>query len=266
MLDNHNNEEYWKRLIELQDDSKYINEIAPAYAFFYYAPKYLKSNFIDIKKNEEDPPDFFIELKQAHLINLEVTALLYETIPKINKFFKKLEEIASPLIEKYKNLLPPRVYLVTPFIGKGYISDIKLEEKLNQAIPKWFENYAENGDKNCPIFNDSGDKIGRLTISNLSASKETKISLGQQGVHLYNNWSLKELEDKLQEIINKKENKYINKHDGLWWLLISDRENRMNTTDLDFDLSNISLKAKFFKKIFLIRYENIVDELNVQFT
>jgi hypothetical protein len=257
--------EYLSRLIELDNDDKWVNEIAPACAFFEYAPQYLRSNFIDIRKNAQDPPDFYLELKKDSCINLEVTALLYEIIPRTNSFFKRLEEIALPLIKEYKNLLPPGVYIVLPFSDKAYFSGIELEKKLKQVIPNWFENYAKTGDKNCYIFNNNGVQIGRLSISKLCDTMETRISMWQQGIRLENKWTLKDLEDRLQKIVNKKENKYINKHKGIWWLLISDRGNLMNTTNLDFDTSDISLKVKFFEKVFLIRYENRVDELDVRF-
>ncbi len=110
MLDNHNDEEYWKRLIELQDNSEYVNEIEPAYVFYDYAPGYLISNFADIQKNEKDPPVFFLELKEDNLINLEVTALLYGLIPKTNKFLKKLEEIKAMDLEEWINKGKPHHY------------------------------------------------------------------------------------------------------------------------------------------------------------
>jgi hypothetical protein len=220
--------EYLSKLIELDNDDKWVNEIAPACAFFEYAPEYLRSNFLDLRKNAQDPPDFYLALKKDNFINLEVTVMLYEIIPRTNKFFKRLEDIALPLIRKHKNLLPPGVYSRDHY-----------------------------------IINDGGDQIGKLTISKLCEAKKTRISMWQQVIRLENKWTLKDLEDRLQKIVNKKENKYINKHKGIWWLLISDRGNLMNTTDLDFNTSDISLKVKFFEKIFLIRYENRVNELNV---
>jgi hypothetical protein len=255
--------EYLSKLIELDNDDKWVNEIAPACAFFEYAPEYLRSNFLDLRKNAQDPPDFYLALKKDNFINLEVTVMLYEIIPRTNKFFKRLEDIALPLIRKHKNLLPPGVYTITPFSDKGPLSGIKLEEVLEKDIPEWFRRYAEDGSRDHYIINDGGDRIGKLTISKLCEAKKTRISMWQQVIRLENKWTLKDLEDRLQKIVNKKENKYINKHKGIWWLLISDRGNLMNTTDLDFDTSDISLKVKFFEKIFLIRYENRVNELNV---
>ncbi len=266
MLDNHNNEEYLKGLIELQDDSKYINEIAPAYAFSANAPNYLK--VIDIKKNEKEYefPDFFLELQKNKLINFEVTALLDELIPETNNFLKKLEKITIPLIEQHKNLLPPGAYNVIPFCGKDKISDTRLEKILKLNIPKWFKDYAENGSTDYIIYNNTGNHFGKLIISKLFSAEETKISMWRQGVSWIKSWTLKNLEKKLQESVYKKEKKYLNKYSGICWLLISDRENLMNTSDLDFSIAKISLKTKFFKKIFLIRYENIIDELNLQIT
>jgi len=110
MLDNHNDEEYWKRLIELQDNSEYVNEIEPAYAFYDYAPEYLRLNFVDIQKNEKDPPDFFLKLKKDNLINLEVTSLANELIFKTNKFIKKLKEIKAMGLEEWINRGKPHHY------------------------------------------------------------------------------------------------------------------------------------------------------------
>lgn len=263
MSSEQNSKEYLARLIELEDDDKWVNEIAPACAFFEYAPEYLKSNFIDMKKNDKDPPDFYLELKKDSIVNLEVTALLYEIIPRTNKFFKRLEEIVLPLIHKHKNLLPAGVYSIIPFSDTRPLSGIKLEEVLKQGIPKWFRKYAEDGDRDFYITDNSGVRIGRLSISKLCESKEINMSIWPQGVHLDNKWTLEELQNRLQQIVDKKEDKYINKHDGIWWLLISDRGNLMNTTNLDFDLSDILLKVKFFSKVFLVRYENRINELNV---
>lgn len=267
-------------LIELGNDPTYANEIAPAYAFFYYAPEYLRLNFVNIQKNKKDPPDFFLELKEGNLINLEVTSLANELIFKTNKFIENLERAIMPLIEKYKNLLPAGAYIIIVFPGKeklnylhmdvddfkSTISEIELKKNLEGNIPKWFKEYERSDKTDYPICNDTGDRIGELTISKLCDAKDTKISVWPQGVHKYKNWSLKELEDKLQERIYEKEDKYINKYDGIWWLLVSDRENLMNTIDLDFDISEIAMRAKFFKKVFLIRYENKVDELKVRFS
>jgi len=269
--------EYLAKLVELENDPTYVNEIAPAYTFFYYAPEYLRLDFVHIQKNKKDPPDFFLELKEGNLINLEVTSLANGLIFKTNKFIKKLERVAMPLIEKYKSSLPPAAYIIIIFLGKeklnyfhmdvddfkSTISEIKLKETLELNIPKWFEKYAEYEDLSCSVFNDTGDWIGELVISKLHDAKDTKISIWPQGVHQYKNWSLKKLEDKLQEIVYEKEDKYINKYDGVWWLLISDRENLMHTSNLKFSISEITLKVIFLKRVFLIRSENEVDELNV---
>lgn len=268
--------EYLQKLVELGENPTYINEIEPAYAFYRYAPKYLRLNFVDIQKNDKDPPDFFIKLKKNSLINLEVTTLADKRIFKTNKFIKSLEEIIDPILQENKNSLPVGIYTLTVFPGrkkrnhlhmdnddfKNTISKIDLKKTFKRDIPRWFKKYAEKGTGSWPLCNNNGDQIGTLIISKLCISKGIKISIWPQGVARFKDWNCKELEDKLQSVIDRKE--IFRRHSGLYWLLISDREDLMRTGDLEFDLSDIRIKSRFFEKIFLIRSGNQIDELNVR--
>jgi hypothetical protein len=268
--------EYLQKLIELGKKPTYINEIEPAYAFYHHAPEYLSLNFVDIQKNYKDPPDFFIKLKKNNLINLEVTTLADKRIFKTNKFIRSLEKILDPIIQENKNSLPVGTYAVTVFPGrkkisylhmddddfKKPISKIELKKTLKRDIPRWFKKYTEKGDESWPLCNNNGDQIVSLIISKLCISKEIKISIWPQGVSRRRGWNRKELTNKLQSVIDRKED--FSRYSGLYWLLISDREDLMRTGYLEFDLSNIKIKSRFFEKIFLIRFGDEVDELKVR--
>ncbi len=268
--------EYLQKLVELGKNPTYINEIEPAYAFYHHAPEYLRLNFVDIQKNDKDPPDFLIKLKKNSLINLEVTTLADKRIFKTNKFIRSLEEIVDPIIQENRNSLPVGTYAVTFFPGrkkisylcmndddfKNNISKIELKKTLKRDIPKWFKKYAEKGDESWPLCNNNGDQIGSLIISKLCISKEMKISIWPQGVSRRRGWNRKELTDKLQSVIDRKED--FSRYSESYWLLISDREDSMRTGYLEFDLSDIRIKSRFFEKIFLIRFGDEVDELRVR--
>ncbi|MBI4811036.1 MAG: hypothetical protein HY800_06280, partial [Ignavibacteriales bacterium] len=99
-------QEIFKADRELANNSKYQNEEYPARMFRDHADEYLGIKVQNLINNyPNDPPDFFIQA-DGQQINLEVTALGNEWILEKNSFFKKLESIAMPIIDKYICLLP----------------------------------------------------------------------------------------------------------------------------------------------------------------
>lgn len=116
-----NEEKYIKGLIEywksLERDFKYQNEIRPARKFYDNLYKHLGIRPTLLIENENDPPDFFLDIDEGIKINLEVTTFDYEIMSKHNSFFQLLETIVEPLIENNLKLLPNGSYLINYFPG-----------------------------------------------------------------------------------------------------------------------------------------------------
>ncbi len=286
-VNNISDREYWKNLIELQNNKEYSEEIEPAHAFFNNVVLRDKYKFVALKRNKNINtfPDFFLHLEENKLINLEVTILSVELVKQTNAFLKKLENILTPLVEKNKDKLPPGSYDIfcfptshgpTDIEGlRAYIPDFKyrisdkeLKKNLEQSITEWFKRYSINSSNDdSSVCNRNGDLVLELYIRKTGKSKEVSISLSPKRQKFFWRWvTREELENKLQEIIDKKEDKYIKqydgKYDGVSWLLISDMENIINPANLKFNVSEFTFKLKFFKKVFLIYSDSRFDELN----
>jgi len=84
-VNNISDREYWKNLIELQNNKEYSEEIEPAHAFFNNVVLRDKYKFVALKRNKNINtfPDFFLHLEENKLINLEVTILSVELVKRI---------------------------------------------------------------------------------------------------------------------------------------------------------------------------------------
>jgi len=241
--------EYWKKL---ENDFKYQNEIQPARRFFNNFEKYFGVAFKSLKTNENDPPDFFLVINDDKEINLEVTTFDEKRLSKHNSFFNTLESLVEPLIEKNLQLLPKGSYLIFYTPGsqdasefekirieipdfKYKISRNDLEKFLIENIPRFFKQFKDKSNNTLHIVNKDNNQIGKLHLSRMVEAEETNYLLFHQKYVRFENWERDEFFVKLQETINKKEEKYLRNEEILkqnnypWWLLISDLHGRMGT-------------------------------------
>lgn len=276
-------EEFWKYNLKVKNDYKHQNECLPAVHFVESANKFLNYQIAELIGNENDPPDFFIRLKDSDVsINLEVTIFGIKKIEMYNSFYRIVENIVEPIINKNFHLLPNGIYQFNYFPGDFVeIKDIKIEiadfrYKINKQdlriflekeIPNWFESYRIKGTNSLLIKNKDGDRTGKINMVKWREAKNSSFWIQPQNYQRMEEWSETELEQELQNILKKKEEKYlkvksiVNDDKNHWWLLISDFHNTMGTSYEGIKFDNVKLTANFFKKVFLI--QDIISDYKV---
>lgn len=258
--------EFMNDLLSLQKERGYQNEYTPAKIFCQHFEKYFGQNIDDCLKNENDPPDYFLKVDGIN-IDLEVTTFTKNEIFKDKNYSEEINQIGNKIIEKYKSLLSPGKYsiVITTIKGKN-----KLERALDINIPNLFKFLKDYESAEIKLkTKDSSDE--KIKIFNIGNSKKIELELIFKTYNpLFNgkNWEEKDFTDYLQTVIDNKENKY-NKptskfqyFKGKKWLLIEDINFRMNTHNLGFDISSISIKSTLFDKIYFIQDISTGDKIS----
>lgn len=265
--------EFMNNMLTLQNNSEYQNEWDPAHRFCDNFEKYFDQKIDDCTKNEEKSyPDYFLKVGKIN-IGLEVTTFTKNKIFEGKKYWEEINQIGNKIIEKHKSLLSPSRYsiVITPIKGV-----IKLEKALERNIPDLFHRLENNIsaaiELKTNITNSGNGKIQICRISNSEKVRCELIFLIPKTLFKSENWEEKDFTDYLQTIIENKENKYnkptskFQSFKGKKWLLIEDIHFKMNTHNLDFDISNIRIKSSLFDKIFFIQdisKENKISELRI---
>lgn len=281
-------EKFWQYIKKVKNDSKYQNEYLPASHFVESANKFLNYQIVELIENENDPPDFFIRLKDSDVsINLEVTIFGIKKIEMYNSFYRIVETMLEPIINKNFHLLPNGTYQFNYFPGdfveiknlnievpdfRYKISKKDLRIFFEKEIPNWFDSYRNKGTNSLLINNKSGNRIGKINMIKWGEAKKSNFWIWPQNYVRMEEWSETELEKEIQNILKKKEEKYlniksiVNDDKNHWWLLISDFHNTMGTSYEGIKFNNVKLTANFFKKVFLIQdilSDNRVIEFNL---
>lgn len=267
--------DFWDFVKNVYNTPKYQNETLPALKFVDNAKRDLNIDIKEVIENENDPPDFDIITKNKK-IALEVTTFTGKLIQKYNAFFRKIEKLISPIINKNISILPQGSYQFYYFPGANQSVNIKsmkidipdfrfkinyndLEKQLHNDIPKWFKEYVKSGNDTLPIRNKNGEQVGKIRLIKWKDDEDYKFFIMPQSYTRLEEWEEKELTTELQKVLNSKENYYLN-GDISWvrnyseiWLLISDLQNIMGTSTFDFRESEILSPSKLFNKVFLIQ-------------
>lgn len=249
--------EFMNDLLSLQKERGYQNEYTPAKIFCQHFEKYFGQNINDCLKNENDPPDYLLKIDEID-IGLEVTTFTKNKIFEGKKYWEEINQIGNKIIDKYKSLLSPGKYsiVITTIKGKN-----KLERALNKNIPNLFKFLQDYESVEIKLkTKDLSDE--KIKIFNIGNSKKIELELIFKIYNpLFNskNWGEKDFTDYLQKVIRKKEVEYnkptskFQSFKGKKWLLIEDMHFKMNTHNLDFDISNIRIESSFFDKIYFIQ-------------
>lgn len=271
-------EQILKEMRDLANDPHYQNEVIPARMFRDHAEKYCGIKILTLEDNSKnDPPDFFITTENQR-INLEVTKLGDEVVCMRNSFFKAVESIAEPIISKHFHLLPNGLYFfnffpgslletnvnglkidVSDFSFKASIRDI--EEQLEIKISTAFAKFADE----IIIEDKKGNKVGELRIFKIESPEKT-YQFQKQGLSRYEPWSANGFLAEIRLSVGKKDKKYRKNKSAEfkanpWWLLISDIDDEMGSTNLGFDISILKAESVFFEKIFFI--QNILKDYRI---
>ena len=272
MNENINSDE--KHLIQefkrLEEDPKYRYETDPACFFVEYLEKELNYKFKEKTDNyPNDPPDFIL-VTEDNKINLEVTSLIDERIPKRNRFFRKAEKYINKYLSMY--LIQPGKYSIYYYPGDSYskigpsmkiaipeykykVSKGDLKISIEKGIRSQLEGETEKNKLEIKLHNKKNQVFGKIIINKTSDSEHVEFFIQPQGIFRLDNWESDEFRKELQKIINLKQQKCrknIDKYEGDWWLLISDIDDEMNTWHLGFDIKELKLISNFFDKIFFL--------------
>ena len=265
-------EEFIEYVIKIQNDQVYHNEVLPAECF---VDSYEEFENVELIRNENDPPDFFIQDIHGKRICLEVTSLGIDFTFEHNSFIRIAEKTVIKHVESNLKLLPKGVYgfffvpsaqdFVKMRRGKIQIADFtnktnkdELDEFLSSRMEQFLSDYDNTGKKELSVLNRKGEQIGVISLAKLRDSQTTKYLILQQQYSRLADWAEKELSQSLQEIVTGKERKYQqadikeNLRNMPWWLLISDIHDTMGTAGATVDFSTIKLIYDFFDKVFLI--------------
>ena len=142
---------------------------------------------------------------------------------------------------------------------KYRISKNDLEKFLIDSLPSFFKQYKDNSNNTLQIINENNNQVGLLHLSLMAKAERTNYLLFPQKYERLDNWECDEFCSKLQETINKKEQKYLKNQKILrqnnypWWLLISDIRGRMGTCRKNFDYADVQISSILFEKVFLIQ-------------
>lgn len=264
--------EFIEYILQIQNDSKYQNEILPAECF---VDSYDELNKEILIKNEKDPPDFLVENMDGNKICLEVTSLGAEFVFQHNSFIKQAENIIRSHIESNIELLPRGFHgvffvpssqdFVETRMGKIQIADFsnktnkeQLDEYLDNNMAKFLTHYAMGAKRELSVMNRKGEQVGVISIMKFGETDMPQFRMLPQQYRRLAEWTESEFSKTLQEIIQGKECKYqkasISKESEAlpWWLLISDIHDLMGTSTLSIDFSNVIVSCRFFNKVFLI--------------
>lgn len=246
-------------MLTLQKDSKYQNEWVPVYKFCQHFEKYCGQNIDACLKNKKDPPDYLLKIGGIN-IGLEVTTFTKNEIFEGKKYWEDINQIGNKIIEKHKSLLSSGIYSIkiTPIRGIK-----KLEKALEKNIPDLFHRLEKKVSAEIELkTNITSSGNGKIQICKIGNSEKVLYELGFMIFNtLFNseNWEFQNFTDYLQKVITKKEieyNKSTSKFQffkGEKWLLVADVHFEMNTHNIVFDISSISIKSSLFDKIFFIQ-------------
>lgn len=293
MKNENNLKEQFQKVLDLFKDKNYIEEEYPARMFVEHAQEYLGLDIESIKKNQSDPPDFFLTVSNKE-VNLEVTNLADEFTFGENAKFDLIESVGREIVEKHKHLLPAGGYMIMYYPGDKQIeiggvltipvpdfsSPIKksekaeLEKQMDEGIFNLFSTFKQTGSYELPITNRKKQIVGKVSIIRLvTKGGEVNCMWAPQAIGRFSSsWKPDTLKESIQSRVNKKEELYSRKTSkmrqlpGQCWLLISDIHDNMGTSHLSFNISSLSIETSFFERVFLIHDINNgykIDEIEV---
>lgn len=259
-------EEFIQRTMDFENNPKIQNEWLPMREFELQINKITEKQLLKIEENKNDPPDYILHFEDGITIGCEVTTLIDKQEQKHQEFYKLVESIFEPILEKHKTLLPKGSYFcnyspgsennikggnftIDSFDHKYNISKNDLHKYISGEFPKFLKNYNEKK-STFLILNTKGEQVGRIRVSKMFSSDETNIVTYPQGIYRMN-WTIKDFVVKIQEIIDEKNNDYKNHQN---WLLISDINTSITTQLLSFTGKESKFTTNFFDRVFIIQY------------
>ncbi|TYP94873.1 hypothetical protein LX73_0163 [Fodinibius salinus] len=264
--------EDFQKLFELakkrREDPDYIYEHGPAFNFLDFISEKKERDDIELHRNEDDPPDYFIKIDED-TICLEITTLVFDEIIKRNSFLKTIKESIDKVFFELREELPNKRVVFYLFPGNEFAdlgsseitipdfstraSQSKIYDHVKQTIQEQIDDFLTGDTESLFIRNEDDEIFAKLNSLGLQDSEQFEWFINPNRIYKSDDWKIDKLEERINSKISSKSKKYsseeLKKND--WWLLLCDPQREMNLEKYIEGIEQIKFDIGNFANVYL---------------